>query len=136
MPTGKLKIKATNETKLKSCFGISGAIDFYRLAYFIEKALNQTLEHGLIKDTEDQGDVSFYKASDTNRDIYFIKNQLDVGLFFNKAKQADYLVIIVGKKPELIIKDLKFQLLSVGAIQSIFAIEDKFSSKTKLKYFD
>ena len=136
MPKDKLKIEQPNASGEKIVFGISGALDFYRLAYFVEKSTNNTLEKGCITSIKEHASVNFYKAQTDDTNMYFIKNQIDGNLFFNKAKLADYIIIAVGQNSQSAMGKLKKELTSIDAVQSIFAIDEKYSSKTKLKYFD
>ena len=137
MPTDKLKINANLDPRPKAIFGISGSLDFYRLAYFLGKAFNKSLEKGVLDDANENFEISFYKTCiDGKNNVYFIENKQGEGLLLNKVKIADYLLIVTGDEINTIVKTVKLQLQAVGAVQSVFAIDDKFTSKTKLKYFD
>ncbi|MFY0672657.1 MAG: hypothetical protein JXQ87_04610 [Bacteroidia bacterium] len=136
MKVEKLKIDATERKQPMVIYGISAAIDFYRMAYFLSKTFEQEPEKFTNQNFNEHPSLTFYKFALEEDTLILIKNHQPEGLFFSKAKLADYLLIALGPSVQLNIDSAKNDLSKVGSVQSIFAIEEKFFTKTKLKYFD
>lgn len=136
MKVEKLKLDANEHNEPRKIYGISAALDFYRLAYFLSKTFEQEPEKFTNQNFNEHPNITFYKFVVEEDTLILVKNQQPEGLFFNKAKLADYLLIATGPNAQLIQDRLKYDLGKVGSVQSIFAIEEKFFTKQKLKYFD
>ncbi|MBI1184658.1 hypothetical protein GC194_10325 [bacterium] len=135
MKVDKLKIEAHELQKPQKVIGISGALDFYRIAYFIEKVLQTELVSKTKELPKTADNVPCYEACLSDGKLFLVKNLCEDTLLFPKAKQADFLVIIAGEQSDALIETLKQQLVNIAPVQSIFVIESKFIPTQKLKYF-
>ncbi|MGB0431181.1 MAG: hypothetical protein ACPGLV_11960 [Bacteroidia bacterium] len=136
MKVEKLKLGTKETEKPLKVLGVAAALDFYRLAYFFAKSADKKATICNISNIDIYSILTYYKIENHENDLYLIKNHLPEGYFLSKAKKADYLLIVRGPNAQLITKKLKNDLNEVGTVQSIFAIEEKFLSKNKLKYID
>lgn len=135
MKVEKLKIDQSEPRQPKMSFGIHSILDFYRLAYFVGKALGVELEKASFEKVNEHFDMEFYTSTLDEINLHLVKNQTPEGLFYPKAKLADYIIIISGENVSDVIGNLKKYLINQGIVQSIFAIELKYTPLTKIKYF-
>lgn len=131
----KLIIDQSGLQQPKISFGIHSVLDFYRLAYFVGKALGVELKTASFERVNEHFNMEFYTTTLDEINLHLVKNQTPEGLFYPKAKLADYIIIISGENVSDIIGNLKKYLINQGIVQSIFAIELKFTPLTKIKYF-
>lgn len=115
--------------------GVSAGIDFYRMAYFVDKEfeVEQTQETVAIGPHQE---VTLYLSDFDAYKVYLLKNVLADGYFAPKMKSADYILVLCGEKEPDFVRSLKDKLQSLEQVQSIFDIENRFLAAVKLKYFD
>ncbi len=135
MKVEKLKLSQIHEPEPINVYGVAAGLDLYRMAYFLEKILDQEIQNLKIKEFT-ESEITYYKIEKNDSNLYLVKNQLPEGYFFPKAKMADYIIVVLGPNAQLFIERIKNDLTKVASVQSIFAIEDKFLTKSKLKYLE
>ena len=136
MKKARLKITQSDSTGQNiQLLGLSAGIDFYRIAYFLDKLLEaEQVQHTI--DIEPHSEVILYESEFDNHCVYLLKNLLHDGYFFPNVKSADYIMLLVGEISSNFIESLKLKLQSLEQVQSIFVIDNKLAAKNKLKYFD
>ena len=130
----RLKVDNLGSSQNWTVIGVSGSVNDYRMAYFINKALGIDLEKIEIVPDSD-GKIAFYQSEIDTGKINVVANMQQSKPLFPKAKMADYLIILTDGAPTNLLDNLKHNLQGVGVIQSIFAIENRFLPTSKLKYF-
>lgn len=115
--------------------GLSAGIDFYRMAYFIDKEFEVDQSQETVSIGPHQ-EIRLYLSDFEEYKLYLLKNVQADGYFAPKIKSADYIIVVCGEKEPDFIKSLKHKLQSLEQVQSIFDIENRFIAAVKLKYFD
>ncbi|MBI3143107.1 MAG: hypothetical protein HYZ16_09795 [Bacteroidetes bacterium] len=131
----KLSINEQDIPKDLACLGISCAVDFYRMAYFFEKAIGGTVTLMPTNLIEGHSHVDMYVAQYDKASIYLLKNQTPDGMFLPRVHMADFLLIFPETHTHFVVETVKQRLLELGSVQGIFAVDKRFIPPKKLKHF-